>query len=142
MTDHKAASRKQLERDEGKKYRAYKCTSGYWTIAIGHNLQTGPKLSETAIEVIFDTDWKEACDQIARRIPWATFLDPVRHGVLVNMCFNMGIDKLLKFKNMLAALRSNDWETAARECADPHYVAQVGDRAWRLKKQIETGEWQ
>ena len=140
--NHQRDSYKQLVRDEGKRNRGYKCSSGYWTIGVGHNIQTGPPIPDSAIEIIFENDWKKVCDDIARRIPWALYLDPVRHGVLINMCFNLGIDGLLKFKMMLAAMRSQQWDIAARECADPHYVSQVGERALRLAKQIETGEWQ
>lgn len=134
--------KEQLVRDEGKKYRGYRDTRGTWTIGIGHNVESGPPLTETAVDAIFEGDLRHVCDEIARRIPWALKLDPARHAVLVNMAFNLGLGGLLKFKKMLAAMEQGNWEEAAIECADPNYVKQVGARAIRLAEQLRTGKWQ
>ena len=58
------------------------------------------------------------------------------------MCFNMGIDRLMSFQRMLAAMRGQDWQKAADEVMDSQYAQQVGDRARRLSEQMRSGRWQ
>jgi len=56
----------------------------------------------------------------------------------MNMCF-MGIQKLLKFKKMLAAAEAGDYDKAADEILDSKYAKQVGARATRLAQMMRTG---
>ena len=58
------------------------------------------------------------------------------------MCFNLGIGRLLNFRNFLSALQSGDHKAAAAEMLDSLWAKQVGARAQRLALQIETGTWQ
>ena len=57
------------------------------------------------------------------------------------MVYNLGITRLLKFKKMLAALDSGDYELAATEMLDSRYARQVKGRAKRNAYMMETGEW-
>jgi lysozyme len=43
-------------------------------------------------------------------------LDEVRKSVLLNMCFNLGINGLLGFKNTLAFVKVGDWERLPITC--------------------------
>ena len=74
--------------------------------------------------------------------PWINSLDDVRYGALVNLNFNLGIDKLLEFKLMLAALQQGNYSEAAKQLLNSTYATEVGPRAQRLSLQIDTGVWQ
>ena len=134
----------QLMRDEGKRLDMYRCPAGYLTIGYGHNLETTP-ISARAAAVILEDDVNAIITELAYRLPWV-FLgearNEARNGVLVNMAYNMGVNGLLTFKKFLTAVQLGDWATAKAELLDSKYATQVGDRAKRLAKQIETGEWQ
>jgi lysozyme len=41
-------------------------------------------------------------------------LNDARQNALIEMCYQLGTTKLLGFHDMLSAVRSQDWETAAR----------------------------
>ena len=56
--------------------------------------------------------------------------------VMANMCFNLGITRLLKFKKFLAAMEENKWDKAAVEMLDSRWAIQVGPRAIRLKDRV------
>ena len=56
------------------------------------------------------------------------------------MAFNLGINRLKKFKKFLAALQESDFETAAKEMIDSRWAEQVGPRATRLKDRILKGD--
>lgn len=50
--------------------------------------------------------------------------EPVRHA-LIDMCFNMGIPRLSKFKRMWAAIDKRDFKEAANEALDSLWAKQV-----------------
>src|SRR5688572_11406606 len=92
--------KEQLERDEGRRNRMYVDTTGHHTIGIGCNLETFT-FPDHIVDAIFDIQISDVRHDIASHIPWAYMLDDVRHAVLMNLCFNMGISTLLTFKNTL-----------------------------------------
>lgn len=131
----------QLKRDEGVRPTVYRCTAGYLTVGVGHNLEAKP-LSERAIRVIFEDDLKDAEADAIAVFGSDTFrsLDDARKAVLVNMAFNLGRDRLSGFKNFIAAVKARDWSNAAYHMLDSLWARQVGQRAWRLSEQMRTGE--
>lgn len=132
----------QLARDEGFRPHAYQDSVGKLTIGIGRNLDDVGISHEEAL-VLLANDVKCARILLADRLPWTvTALDEARKGVLINMCFNMGIFRLLEFKQFLAALQAADYKLAAAQMLDSKWAKQVGGRAQRLAAQIETGVWQ
>ena len=48
--------------------------------------------------------------------------------------FNMGYNRLSKFKNMLKAVDSRDWEEMAKQMEDSRWFGQVGRRSKELKE--------
>ena len=133
--------KEQLIRDEGIVLKMYQDTVGKWTIGVGHNLDDKP-ISRRAAEIILEDDINDSIASLKTKLPWTEQLDEVRKAVLINMAFNMGIGGLLAFKKMLTACKSGNFKLAAKEMLDSKWKDQVGQRAFRLAKQMETGEWQ
>jgi lysozyme len=131
----------QLARDEGCRLKPYKDTVGKLTIGIGRNLDDVGITIEEA-HYLLSNDVTRADRDVSKNLPWSAGLDGVRQAVLINMCFNVGIGKLLTFKKMLAAMESGNWELAAGEILNSKYANDVGDRAKRLALQLMTGDWQ
>ena len=80
-------------------------------------------------------------DQLEIAIPFINQLDPTRQDVLINMAYNLGLDGLLKFKKMLAAVKSGQYEKAAEEMLNSKWRSDVGDRAKELSMQMATGAY-
>ncbi len=136
--------RDALVRDEGGfQAFAYQDSRGFWTIGYGRCIdrRSGKGLARAEGELMLDNDIRGAEADVAHRIPWAAQLDEPRRAVLVMLAFNMGIGGLLTFRKMLAAMGKQDWPEAARELLDSDYAQQVGPRAQRLARQLESGEW-
>ena len=68
-------------------------------------------------------------------------MDDARLGVLIEMCYNLGLSGLAGFKKMLAAVEAGDYKKAAKEMLDSKWAFQVKGRAVELAKIMETGEW-
>ena len=67
-------------------------------------------------------------------------INEVRAEALCNMAFNLGKTKLLKFRNMNAAIRRNDWMDAAHHAITSLWYTQVGSRARRICGELATGK--
>ena len=132
--------RDQLIRDEGIRLKPYRDQVGKLTIGVGRNLDD-VGISHAEAHLLLDNDIERATADVAARLPWAGALSLPRAAVLVNLCFNAGIGGLMTFRKMLAALQNEQWETAAKELLDSTYAEQVGPRAHRLARQLETDEW-
>lgn len=133
--------RHQLVRDEGLRLKPYKDTVGKLTIGVGRNLDDRG-ITQTEAMYLLDNDIHEAMTELTVRYAhWFPTLDPARQGALINMCINLGIKRLMGFKDTLAYFRDGNYERAAVEMLDSTWAEQVGDRALRLAEQVRTGRW-
>lgn len=132
----------QIKRHEGVRSHVYECPEGYLTIGVGRNVDPngGLGLSDDEIDYLLENDLRR-CERELGRFSWFDDLDMVRQDALINMCFNLGFTRLLKFKNMLAAIAEGRYSLAAVEALDSKWAKQVGDRAKEIAYQIETGTY-
>jgi lysozyme len=131
----------QLKRDERVCAKPYRDTVGKLTIGVGRNLDD-VGLSPDEIELLLRNDIERSRRDLFTHLPWVVGLDDARRGVLLNMCFNMGVHGLCEFRHMLTAVQAGDYETAAKEMAASLWAKQTGARADRLEIQMRTGQWQ
>lgn len=139
----------QLVADEGRRLDVYPDSLGNPTCGIGHkvrghdDLRIGEGITDARCDGFFAKDKVDAATDLDDRLHWWRMSDPVRvQGVLMNLCFNMGISRLLGFKHFLSALRNGQWELAAAELLDSHAYRQEPHRIERLANQVRTGSWQ
>lgn len=123
--------RENLIEDEGLRTKPYTDTVGKLTIGCGRNLDD-VGISRTEALMMLDNDLKWVFDDLDRNMPWWRRMPEPAQRALANMAFNLGISRLLAFRNMLAALQAMDYETAAEEALDSRWARQVGDRAKRI----------
>ena len=132
----------QLKRHVGVRTHAYQCTANMTTVGVGRNIDEdgGLGLSVDEIEFLLKNDIKR-CKQELITLPWFPEIDSVRQDALINLCFNLGITRLLGFKNALNAMSVGDYEKAAEEFLDSRWAVQVGNRALDVAHMIRTGEY-
>ncbi|MCB5253713.1 MAG: lysozyme [Candidatus Cloacimonetes bacterium] len=132
--------KEQLVRHEGLRLKPYRCTAGKLTIGISRNLDDcGISQSESYVMLI--NDIMNCEKQLQAKIPDIyNGLDEVRKSVLLNMCFNLGINGLLGFKNTLAFVKAGDWERAANNMLVSRWAKQVGRRAIELSELMRKGK--
>ena len=124
----------QLERQEENRNKAYDDSTG-------KELKTGDTLKGNLIEAMFGIALRNSDAALQANIPWVfTILDDVRKDVFRNLCFNMGITRLLGFHLMIAAANKGDFEEAANQLKDSTWYSQVGDRGVELVAQLRTGQ--
>ena len=74
------------------------------------------------------------------KLQWYVDLDAVRRGVILNLCYNMGVAGVQKFTRMIGYLESQDWSAASMELSNSKWATQVQrSRSTRLIEQLQTG---
>lgn len=144
MNPLKAHLTKQLRRDEGEVLTAYKDSLGYLTIGVGRLIDKkrggGITAEESAYLLGNDIDRIDA--DLRSRLEWFAGLDEARQGACLNMAFQLGVEGLLEFERTLAAIRDGHYAHAANLALQSKWAKQTPERARRIARQIESGEWQ
>ena len=128
----------ELERDEGRRLKPYVDTTGKITIGVGRNL-TDVGISDADCDRMLNEDIAAAEAGLDRALPWWRQIGDVRQRALVNMAFNLGLPTLLSFHATLGAMEEGRWAAAAAGMRSSLWHAQIGARAERLARMIETG---
>jgi lysozyme len=140
----------QLARQEDTRYKPYDDATGKelkhgdilkgnLTIGVGWNLSDIP-IPQSVVDLMLDISIKNADADLNKHLSWTLMLDNVRRDVFRNLCFNMGITRLMKFAHMILAAEISDFETAANELQNSNWFHQVGDRGIELVSQLRTGQ--
>jgi len=141
-------------RDKNGRHIVYLCPAGHRTIGYGHNLDASPRpsllqgrewITDAEAQTLLANDINLVDAELAARMSRAgmTYLDidPVRRAVMINMGFNMGVPKLMKFADTWDAIRRGDYQQASVEMLDSAWARQVKARARELAEQMRTGRW-
>jgi lysozyme len=138
-----------IKRHEKFVCQLYKCPTGHLTIGYGHNCEAHGDVEKFKDRLITEeeaynlllTDINESTLDCVKFIQSFPSYSDIYQFVLLDMCFNMGIAKLLKFGKMLDFFENGPKKSIAREMINSHWCEQVGRRATELVFIILTGEF-
>lgn len=131
-----AALKALLRKHEGVRGKPYTDTVGKLTIGVGRNLDD-VGLFPSEIDFLLDNDVRLVLGALSQQ-PWFAALDDIRKVAIADMAF-MGVQKVLQFHNMIAALQAGDYNKAADEMLDSKWATQVGVRATELAAIVRKG---
>jgi lysozyme len=77
--------------------------------------------------------------ELLERKPIVNQLDQVRQMVCVDMGFNMGVPRLMKFVKMWGAIEVGDFYEASKQMLDSRWAKQVGKRSEHLAQMMRGG---
>ena len=137
-----AKLKKQIIANEGVRKIAYKDTLNNWTIGVGHLIKLpdeeyllDKELTDLEIDQILTTDLNQAIDDARKFIDADSIPEDAFH-VVIDMAFNLGLPKLMRFQNFQQALRNKDFVQASFEMLDSVWAKQLPNRSKRLAKQM------
>lgn len=128
-----------LIRHEGLKLKPYKCTAGKLTIGVGRNIEDNG-ITEAEARMMLRYDIEVARSPLLK-FRWFTELNQPRQDAIINLVFNLGLPRFLKFKKTIAYLQKHDYEGAATEMINSTWAKQVGERALELASIIVSGKY-
>ena len=129
--------KKEIENHEGRVEGIYVDSVGLKTAGIGHLLREGDENLDWSDPEVVDRHFNEDLDtaigdaMIFSPVEFDGLPEPVQHA-LVNLSFNLGYNRLRKFRNFRAAIARGDYQTAADELVDSKWYTQVGRRGPEL----------
>lgn len=126
----------RLKVDEGFRANVYTDTTGHRTIGYGFNIDAG--ITQAAAQALLDAQ-TAALAQALSGYWWATGLDDARMSVVVEMAFNDGLNGLLHFPKMLAAIGAKNWQGAHDECLNSDAAHLLPTRYDALANILLTG---
>lgn len=148
MTKAIEIATKLIKLNEGCKLEVYTCPAGYKTFGYGTNLESlddedikkynnliaDASLKELALE------WLEReiinCKQALNTQKWFTDdLSCFQQAIILDLAYNIGVAGVLKFKNMIAAIKQRNYGIACEEMLDSRYHHQM--ICYGYKKELE-----
>ena len=127
-----------LKRDEGYVPYAYQDHLGYWTIGYGFLVdkdkggQIPKSIAESWLMLAINDRWNAL---VSRKPEVLDYPEDVQRA-LGNMAYQLGVNGLLRFKKMFAALDAGDRVLAAQEAWDSTWAKQTPERARRVTRLI------
>ncbi len=111
------------------------------TIGVGRNLDS-LGLTEDEVMYLLTNDIVRCDKELLNNFKWYPELCRARQDALINLCFNLGITRLLTFKKALQAMADKDYLKAADEFLDSKWATQVGsNRSDDIACMIRTGKY-
>jgi lysozyme len=137
--------------EEGFEEEIYKCTQGYNTVGVGHNIDANPlpigilKLlfegkKAMALDVLFKHDIQKVIVQLDRVFPWWRDKEDDIRLFMIDFVFNVGIGTAKKFKNTMRYIEMNKYKKASKGLMNSRYARQVPNRAKRNAKLIASAK--
>jgi lysozyme len=129
--------KQRIKEHEGYRDTVYSDSLGFATIGYGHlvlptdNFVEGVAYSKETLEEVFDNDFKIASDS-ARELLRDIEHNHIIFGVIVEMCFQLGKPRVMKFKKMWEALREKNLDKASAEMIDSNWHKQTTKRCESL----------
>ena len=127
----------RIKEHEGFRDTVYYDHLGNATVGWGHlvtsedNFTSGVTYPEEVLEQVFEKDFakaKEGADSLCNDLP----INYIARGVLIEMCFQLGVTGVSKFRNMFEALKIPDYNKASEEMLDSKWHEQTPARAKSL----------
>lgn len=111
------------------------------TIGVGRNLDS-LGLTEDEVMYLLNNDIVRRDKELLNSFKWYPELCRARQDAMINLCFNLGITRLLTFKKALQAMEDKDYSKAAIEFLDSKWATQVGvTRSNDIALMIRTGKY-
>lgn len=127
-----------IKDQEGFSASPYTDTTGNLTIGYGTNLTAG--IDKNMATMLLSYKIGQNFPKL-NQLEWFKSLDPVRQSVIENMAYNMGVEGVMGFHMMIAAIEVGDWVGAASEMVNSIWYEQVGQRAVVLSEIMREGKF-
>ena len=128
---------KDIKKHEGFEPKVYKCTEGYYTIGYGFAIKD-LVLDEDIADLILMKKLHKLLQRILIAFPWFKDVDDTAKGVIVNMCYQLGLSGFSKFKKTIYLLETEQYEDASVEMLDSLWAKQTPNRAKELSETLRS----
>ena len=118
----------EIAEAEGFRGNEYKDHLGYPTIGYGTKLP----LTEEEAGILLQHRLRRMIKELTQHKPMIDSLPDKAQVIVINMAYQLGVPRLLKFKKMWQALEHGDFKEASKEMKDSLWNQQTPNRSNRL----------
>lgn len=135
--------KERIKQHEGFRRSVYSDSLGFATIGYGHlvlptdNFVEGVEYSKEELEVVFENDFKIAHTSAEELLEGLNVPETVL-GIIIEMCFQLGKPRVMKFKRMWEAIEAGDYNAAADEMIDSNWHKQTTSRCEELAELMRS----
>jgi len=122
---------------EGFRDRVYKCTEGYDTIGYGFAIKDFI-MDEDIAEIILRRKLDKLIDKANNKFSFLKKMPHQIQDVIYEMCYQMGVNGVSKFKKTLGYLENEEFKKAAIEMLDSRWARQTPNRARKLSNIVKN----
>ncbi len=126
---------KAIKLSEGFRDRVYKDSLGIDTIGYGFAIKD-LVLDEDICEMILRRKLDSLIDRADKKFPFLKDMPVEAKDVLYEMCYQMGVSGVSKFKKTLLYLENKEFRMASKEMLDSRWARQTPNRAKKLSNII------
>ncbi len=126
-----------IKKHEGFVEHVYDDSLGIPTIGYGFAIKD-LILDQDIAEEILVRKLEKLKNNANRRFTWLEDMPLEVKEVVLNMCYQMGITGVSKFKKAISAMQEEDWITAADEMLDSKWAKQTPKRAKELSEIVRN----
>ena len=129
--------KKRIKKNEGYSNKAYKDQLGYQTIGFGHLIRKKDKIilnkvySKKYLETLFEKDFKKTLEDFNKNFKKLS-LKKNEQELLIEMIYQMGIKKVLKFKKVIYYLKTKQKNMVCLEMMKSLWYKQTPKRVLNL----------
>ena len=126
----------QIKKHEGFSSTVYQCTEGYDTIGYGFAVKD-LYLSKEICDKLLEQKISELNLRISQKFKWFKDSPKQVKEVVINMCYQLGINGFSKFRRTIYYLETEQYEEASEEMLDSLWARQTPNRAKELSDEIK-----
>ena len=124
-----------IKKNEGYISTVYKDSLGIDTIGYGFAIKD-LELEEDLCHVILQRKLKRLEKEVSTRFGWLKKMPPSVKDIVLEMCYQMGVTGVSKFKKTIAYLEKSEWKNASIEMLDSRWAKQTPGRAKELSSRM------
>ena len=130
-----------IKEHEGYVGVVYKDSLGIDTIGYGFAIKD-LELDTDVCDIILERKIKNLQDRVKNKFSWYKYMPPAIQDVVMEMCYQLGVTGVSKFKKTVAYLQNKEFKNASIEMLDSRWAKQTPNRAKELSnrvKEVEVG---
>ena len=125
-----------IKQHEGYVGVVYKDSLGIDTIGYGFAIKD-LELDTDVCDIILERKLKELEDRVNLKFSWYKYMPQEIKDVVMEMCYQLGVTGVSKFKKTIAYLQDKRWEEASVEMLDSLWAKQTPNRAKELSNRVK-----
>jgi lysozyme len=129
-----------LKEDEGVILHEYRDSLGFSTIGSGILIdQRGGGITDAENDMLLENRVHRLIGGLDHALPWVVLQSDNVQRALINVGYQLGLNGLLQFKEMLQYIRSGLYDKAADEGMNSSWAKQTPNRAKKVTDAIRNG---